>query len=204
MDGRRLLPLVRAEQPPQPPWRQTMLAEFHGHHFPYPQRMLRTRTHKLVVNPESCNELYDLVLDPAELVNRIGDPGYAGVRRELVAELYRQLRDRGADVLLSRGAPADGRADPSQRGRLAGAAPRRGNPNISTLWGRAGRAHRQDYVGGYVSFVARSRVTMYGPAYPDLAATGFRTRYQRFATTCPRHRTALSAVSVKWPNCSSW
>jgi len=95
VDGRSLLPLVRAEQPPQPPWRQTMLAEFHGHHFPYPQRMLRTRTHKLVVNPESCNELYDLVLDPDELVNRIGDPDYAGVRRELLAELYRQLRDRG-------------------------------------------------------------------------------------------------------------
>jgi arylsulfatase A-like enzyme len=95
VDGRSLLPLVRAEPPPQPPWRQTMLAEFHGHHFPYPQRMLRTRTHKLVVNPESCNELYDLVLDPDELVNRIADPDYAGVRRELLAELYRQLRDRG-------------------------------------------------------------------------------------------------------------
>jgi arylsulfatase A-like enzyme len=94
VDGRSLLPLVRAEQPPQPPWRQTMLAEFHGHHFPYPQRMLRTRAHKLVVNPESCNELYDLVRDPDELVNRIGDPDYAGVRRELLAELYRQLRDR--------------------------------------------------------------------------------------------------------------
>jgi hypothetical protein len=114
------------------------------------------------------------------------------------------LTSRRADVLLSWGAPADGRADPSQRGRLAGAAPRRGNPNISTLWRRPGRAHRQDYVGGYVSFRARSRVTMYGAAYPDLAATGFRTRYQRFATTCPRHRTALSAVSVKWPNCTSW
>jgi len=72
-----------------------MLAEFHGHHFPYPQRMLRTRTHKLVVNPESTNELYDLVRDPDELVNRIGDLDYADVRRALMAELYRQLRDRG-------------------------------------------------------------------------------------------------------------
>ena len=71
-----------------------MLAEFHGHHFPYPQRMLRTRTHKLVVNPESCNELYDLVLDPGELINLIGDPDHAAVQRALLAELYRQLRDR--------------------------------------------------------------------------------------------------------------
>src|SRR6202034_4170709 len=60
VDGRSLLPLVMGERPPR---RETVLAEFHGHHFPYPQRMLRTRTHKLVVNPESTNELYDLVRD---------------------------------------------------------------------------------------------------------------------------------------------
>jgi arylsulfatase A-like enzyme len=92
VDGQSLLPLVAGEDPP---WRETVLAEFHGHHFPYPQRMLRTRTHKLVINPESTNELYDLVRDPDELVNRIDDPDYAPVRRALLAELYRQLRDRG-------------------------------------------------------------------------------------------------------------
>jgi arylsulfatase A-like enzyme len=92
VDGRSLLPLVAGHRPP---WRDGVLAEFHGHHFPYPQRMLRTRTHKLVVNPESVNELYDLVADPHELVNRIGDPALADVRRELTAELYRRLRDRG-------------------------------------------------------------------------------------------------------------
>lgn len=92
VDGRSLLPLVRGERPE---WRADLLAEFHGHHFPYPQRMLRTRTHKLVVNPESVNELYDLVEDPHELVNRIDDPALAGVRRALMGELYRQLRGRG-------------------------------------------------------------------------------------------------------------
>ena len=92
VDGRSLLPLVFGEHPE---WREAMLAEFHGHHFPYPQRMLRTRTHKLVVNPESVNELYDLRADPHELVNRIDDPRLAGIRRELMIELYRQLRERG-------------------------------------------------------------------------------------------------------------
>lgn len=92
MDGRSLLPLVSGESPQ---WRSTMLAEFHGHHFPYPQRMLRSRTHKLVVNPESVNELYDLHDDPHELRNRIDDPELADVRRELMIELYRRLRDRG-------------------------------------------------------------------------------------------------------------
>ena len=92
LDSRSLLPLVRGEHPQ---WSQDVLCEYHGHHFPYPQRMLRTRTHKLVVNPESVNELYDLVADPEELHNRIGDPASAAVEHELMGELYRQLRDRG-------------------------------------------------------------------------------------------------------------
>ncbi len=92
VDSRSLVPLVRGEQPT---WSSTVLCEYHGHHFPYPQRMLRTMTHKLVVNPESVNELYDLVADPSELTNRIDDPGYAEIRIALMVELYRQLRDRG-------------------------------------------------------------------------------------------------------------
>ena len=92
VDGRSLVPLVTGEEPE---WRPDILVEFHGHHFPYPQRMLRTRTHKLVVNPESVNELYDLAADPHELVNRIDDPELAEVRRTLMTELYRQLRERG-------------------------------------------------------------------------------------------------------------
>jgi arylsulfatase A-like enzyme len=92
VDGRSLVPLVTGERPE---WRQDMVAEFHGHHFPYPQRMLRTKTHKLVVNPESVNELYDLRADPDEMVNRIDDPRMAGIRRALMTTLYRRLRDRG-------------------------------------------------------------------------------------------------------------
>ena len=91
IDGKSMMPLIAGEHPG---WRQTVLAEFHGHHFPYPQRMLRTRTHKLVINPESVNELYDLTADPHEIVNRIGDPALAGTRKILMAELYRQLRER--------------------------------------------------------------------------------------------------------------
>jgi arylsulfatase A-like enzyme len=91
-DGRSLVPLVAGGDPE---WREDVVAEFHGHHFPYPQRMLRTKTHKLVVNPESVNELYDLLDDPYELVNRIDDPSLRETRRELMTSLYRQLRDRG-------------------------------------------------------------------------------------------------------------
>lgn len=92
VDSRSLLPLVRGETPP---WPTELVAEFHGHHFPYPQRMIRSGQHKLVVNPESVNELYDLESDPHELRNRYRDPACAPVRRRLMQRLYELLRERG-------------------------------------------------------------------------------------------------------------
>ncbi|MEU5270146.1 sulfatase-like hydrolase/transferase [Streptomyces hygroscopicus] len=91
-DSRSLLPLVRGEHPD---WPKELLAEFHGHHFPYPQRMLREDRYKLVVNPESVNELYDLDADPHELSNRYEHPELAGVRRRMMRRLYDLLRERG-------------------------------------------------------------------------------------------------------------
>ncbi|GHJ26116.1 MULTISPECIES: sulfatase-like hydrolase/transferase [Streptomyces] len=91
-DSRSLLPLVRGEHPD---WPEELLAEFHGHHFPYPQRMLREDRYKLVVNPESVNELYDLDADPHELSNRYEHPELAGVRRRMMRRLYDLLRERG-------------------------------------------------------------------------------------------------------------
>jgi arylsulfatase A-like enzyme len=87
--GRSLRPLLDGESPAD--WPEAVFLQFHGHHFPYPQRAIRTRTHKLVVNPPDINELYDLERDPHELENRIDDPAYAPVRRELMQQLYRHL-----------------------------------------------------------------------------------------------------------------
>ncbi len=91
-DSRSLLPLIRGEHPD---WPRELLAEFHGHHFPYPQRMLRDERYKLVVNPESVNELYDLAADPHELSNRYDHPELAAVRRRLMRRMYDLLRERG-------------------------------------------------------------------------------------------------------------
>ncbi|MGW2826563.1 sulfatase-like hydrolase/transferase [Streptomyces sp. NPDC001443] len=91
-DSRSLLPLVRGEHPD---WPDELLAEFHGHHFPCPQRMLRDDRYKLVVNPESVNELYDLQADPHELSNRYGHPELADVRRRMMRRMYDLLRERG-------------------------------------------------------------------------------------------------------------
>ncbi len=92
VDSRSLLPLVRGEQPA---WADDIVCEFHGHHFPHPQRMLRTDRYKLVVNPESVNELYDLERDPDELLNVYPHPEMEPVRSQLMRRLYSHLRRRG-------------------------------------------------------------------------------------------------------------
>lgn len=92
-DGRSLLPLIGSVDNDGRP--TEVIAEFHGHHFPYPQRMLRTERWKLVVNPAGVNELYDLLLDPAELLNRYHHPELAQLRSDLERRLYEVLRERG-------------------------------------------------------------------------------------------------------------
>ncbi|MFK5584106.1 sulfatase-like hydrolase/transferase [Serinicoccus sp. LYQ131] len=93
VDSRSLLPMVRGEE--QPEWAEDIVCEFHGHHFPYPQRMLRNDRHKLVVNPDSVNELYDLLEDPDEMVNLYESAEMDGVRRQMLQRLYGLLRERG-------------------------------------------------------------------------------------------------------------
>jgi arylsulfatase A-like enzyme len=47
-------------------------------------RTVRTKTHKCTFELDSgAGELYDLVNDPEEMVNRFDDPGYAKLRKEL-------------------------------------------------------------------------------------------------------------------------
>lgn len=92
VDGRSLLPILRGEQVD---WSDELVLEFHGHHFPYPQRALLAGGMKLVVNPESVNELYDLRRDPDELHNRYHHPELREIRDAMTQRLYRRLRERG-------------------------------------------------------------------------------------------------------------
>lgn len=118
-DGRSLLPVLRDETPSD--WPDEFVAEFHGHHFAYSQRMIRDERFKLVFNPESVNELYDLQLDPHELHNVYKVPHYRGHRDDLEVRLYRELIRRGdpaytwmsymSEVGGHRAADVDGIAD---------------------------------------------------------------------------------------------
>lgn len=79
-------------------WRESIILEFHGHHFPYQQRAIRTHKYKLIFNPADVNEFYDLESDPYEIENLWNDSTYDNVRRELAKELHRQLVERGDGV----------------------------------------------------------------------------------------------------------
>jgi arylsulfatase A-like enzyme len=92
-DGRSLLPLIRGDAAAE--GREEIYAEFHGHHFPYSQRMLRNDRYKLILNPADISELYDLAQDPAELVNRIDDPELFDVRKQLMTKLYNHIEATG-------------------------------------------------------------------------------------------------------------
>lgn len=92
-DGRSIVDLTRGDNVAD--WRENIVCEFHGHHFPLQQRMIRTRDFKLVISPESINEMYDLRRDPGEINNVYNVPVYDEIRKELATELYRQLRERG-------------------------------------------------------------------------------------------------------------
>ena len=93
IDGRSLLDLEWNAD--AAPWREDIVTEFHGHHFPLQQRVLITPEWKLVVSLESVNELYDRINDPHELTNRHDDPEVDDVRKRLATRLHSILRDRG-------------------------------------------------------------------------------------------------------------
>jgi len=92
-EGRSLLPLLEGRRTEEP--RREVFFEFHGHHFPYPQRVIRTTRYKLVMNPADTCELYDLEKDPDELINVYDRPEYAEVQKQLFTRLYRHVQSSG-------------------------------------------------------------------------------------------------------------
>ena len=64
------------------------------------QRMVRTKTHKLIVYPQIRKvQLFDVEADPWEMHDRSNDPNSAAVRKELTRRL-RQLQQELGDPLM--------------------------------------------------------------------------------------------------------
>jgi arylsulfatase A-like enzyme len=80
VEGRSLLPLCRGEREGQ---RDAVFC-----YYDNLQRMVRTRTHKLVLHLKSGREeMFDLLQDPLELKDIHDSPAHADIRRELLARL---------------------------------------------------------------------------------------------------------------------
>lgn len=99
LHGRSLLGLVRGQAPDD--WRDSVVASYNGQQFGlYTQRMIRTDRWKYVWNTTDVDELYDLIADPAELVNRIEDDAVSDTIRVLRGKLYDRLLEDG-DALVA-------------------------------------------------------------------------------------------------------
>lgn len=71
--------------------RDHVYGELTSHFVQYPQRMFRTKTHKLIFNACSNGELYDLASDPYEINNLIDSPHNQSIKKELIAGLIKQM-----------------------------------------------------------------------------------------------------------------
>lgn len=96
-DTSSILPQI--VDPTTPTGRDTVYTQFHGHLFPFEQRMVRSRSHKLVYNPTDRGELYDLIRDPHELVNVYGRPEVADVQAQLMLAMRAHMEQVGDPAL---------------------------------------------------------------------------------------------------------
>jgi len=78
------------ERLPKPYGRRALMASLQWREAEGRRKMVRTREWKYVHDPMGdADELYDLVNDPWELINVIGDPGH----RDVIADMQRRLAD---------------------------------------------------------------------------------------------------------------
>ncbi len=82
--------LIQIQGTPQgSTWREEIHTQCNGVELYYCQRSVMTRDYKYTYNGFDDDELYDLRLDPHEMVNRAADPAYAAVKRDLVGRMWR-------------------------------------------------------------------------------------------------------------------
>ncbi|MGF1449686.1 MAG: sulfatase-like hydrolase/transferase [Opitutales bacterium] len=97
MSGRSLVPLLRAEPPPD--WPDAVFTQSNGNELYGIQRSVRTREWKYVYNGFDFDELYDLQADPHEFRNLASDPQYQPVIREMCQRLWRFAEAHGEQAV---------------------------------------------------------------------------------------------------------
>jgi arylsulfatase A-like enzyme len=85
--GASLSPFLRDEEPES--WREEICTQCNGVENYFTQRSIMTKDFKYVYNGFDYDELYDLRIDPHEMVNVQADPNYADIKRDLIQRLWR-------------------------------------------------------------------------------------------------------------------
>jgi arylsulfatase A-like enzyme len=90
--GKSLLPFLNDEPTPAD-WPDAFYNQCNGVEIYFTQRMVRTKKYKLVYNPASKDELYDLENDPHEMTNLIDDPNMQHVIKKLFVKIWKKGRE---------------------------------------------------------------------------------------------------------------
>lgn len=97
LDGASLRPLLR-DGAGSVTWRDAIIGQYHGkQRWSCPIRMIRTKTHKLVLYRTGERELYDLVRDPHEIENLAGRADEVALERSLADRLIAWMAEHGDD-----------------------------------------------------------------------------------------------------------
>ncbi len=99
LTGRSLVPFLKGEEPSG--WREEICTQCNGVELYYTQRSIMTSEWKYVYNGFDFDELYNLRDDPHETVNLAGDGSLDGIKRELLARMWRFARREGDDYAIN-------------------------------------------------------------------------------------------------------
>jgi arylsulfatase A-like enzyme len=84
--GISLLPWMRDSNPGK--WRDAVFTQFNGVELYYTQRSVTTRDFKLTFNGFDFDELYDLRIDPHDMVNQADNPDFAAIKKDMYQRLW--------------------------------------------------------------------------------------------------------------------
>lgn len=96
--GQSLMPFLHDETPIA--WPETFHSQFNGTALYYTQRIVQTKEYKYVFNGFDFDELYDLRVDPHEMLNVSDQPDYQDIKYQLVQEMWR-FADANDDFILN-------------------------------------------------------------------------------------------------------
>jgi arylsulfatase A-like enzyme len=108
--GRSLVPFLNNETVED--WPQELYTQCNGVEIYYTQRVVLERKYKFVYNATDTDELYDLELDPFEMVNIIDREDVQHIKHRMYAKMWRLARKSGDPIFNQYPSSAPGEIGP--------------------------------------------------------------------------------------------